>query len=153
MIEQVLSTWQIHNRINLYLLDAISEEHLNDVSASKGRTVGEQLAHMHNVRLMWIKASAPELMDGLEKLEKGEGITKASLTKAFTESSAAIERMLQNGFEQNKIKGMKPYPMTFLGYLISHESHHRGQITMSLKQAGHNLDKKILFGMWEWGVR
>ncbi len=43
--------------------------------------------------------------------------------------------------------------MTFWGYIISHESHHRGQIMMTLKQSGHPVDKKIQFGLWEWGVR
>ena len=152
MIEQVISTWQIHNRINLYLLDAIAEEHLADTASSKGRTVGEQLAHMHNVRLMWLKASAPALLDGLDKLEK-DSLTKAGLTAAFNASSVAIEQLLIQGFEAGKIKGMKPYPMTFLGYMISHESHHRGQIMLALKQSGHPVDKKVQFGLWEWGTR
>lgn len=152
MIAQVISTWQIHNRINLYLLDGIAEEHLTDVSASKGRTVGEQLAHIHNVRLMWLKASAPALLEGIDKLEK-ENINKALLLQALTSSGAAIEQLLTKGFEDGKIKGIKPYPMTFLGYLISHESHHRGQIMLTVKQAGHPVDKKVQFGLWEWGSR
>lgn len=152
MIEQVLSTWQIHNRINICLLEAIAEEHLADTASSKGRSVGEQLAHLHNVRLMWLKASAPELLEGLEKIEKDQ-VSKAVLTAALNNSSAAIERLLEKGFEQNKIKNIKPYPMTFLGYMISHESHHRGQIMLALKQSGHPVDKKIQFGLWEWGVR
>jgi hypothetical protein len=43
-----LDTWHISNRINLYLLDAIEENYLNAISASKGRNVGEQFAHLHN---------------------------------------------------------------------------------------------------------
>lgn len=151
-MDQVISTWQIHNRINIYLLDAIAEEHLNDTASSKGRTVGEQLAHMHNVRLLWLKASAPALLEGLDKLEK-DNLTKATLAAALNASSAAIEQLLTQGLETGKIKGMKPYPMTFLGYMISHESHHRGQLMMALKQSGHPVDKKIQFGLWEWGTR
>jgi len=62
---QFLETWNIHNRINLYLLEAIEPATLGSYSASKGRSVGEQFAHMHNVRLMWVKAAAPELLDRL----------------------------------------------------------------------------------------
>ena len=60
----LLETWQIHNRINLYLLDTIDAASLATHSASKGRSVGEQFAHVHNVRLMWLKSAAPELLQG-----------------------------------------------------------------------------------------
>ena len=69
----LIETWQSHNRINLYLLDEIaSDECLADLPPSKGRNVGGQFAHMHNVRLMWIKEAAPDLMNDLEKIDRGE---------------------------------------------------------------------------------
>jgi uncharacterized damage-inducible protein DinB len=52
-----------------------------------------------------------------------------------------------------KVKGFKPHAVAFLGYLISHESHHRGQIGWTLKNNGQPLDRKTEFGLWEWGVR
>lgn len=151
-INQCIETWAIHHRINLYLLEAIPEEHLADVSASKGRKVGEQFAHLHNVRLMWLKAAAPELLDAQTKIEK-EGITKKLLAQELNNSAEAISKLLQNGFEQGKIKGFKPHPAAFLGYLIAHESHHRGQIMLALKQSGHAVEQKVQYGLWEWGVR
>jgi len=147
-----IETWQIHNRINLYLLDAIREEHYADVSASKGRSVGDQFAHMHNVRLMWLKAASPDLLEGLTKLEKGK-LTQKALSDELNKSAAAISTLLQKGFEQGKIKGFKPHPAAFLGYLLSHESHHRGQIMLALKQSGHPVDQKTQYGIWEWGAR
>ena len=152
-MKELLETWEINNRINLYLLKAIDEKYLPDISASKGRTVGEQFAHMHNVRLMWLKAAMPALLDGQTKIEKESKLTKKLLSAELEKSSEAISKLLTNGFEAGKIKGFKPHPSAFFGYLISHESHHRGQIILSLKQSGHPIDQKTQYGIWEWGSR
>jgi uncharacterized damage-inducible protein DinB len=154
LVTQIVDTWNINNRINLYLLDAIQQVALNDVSASKGRTVAQQLAHLHNVRLMWLKASAPELLEGLEKIEKETAVDKKLLARNLKASGQAMTTLFKNSLEnEGRIKGFKPHVTAFLGYVVSHESHHRGQIALSLKQSGHPLDKKIAYGIWEWGVR
>jgi uncharacterized damage-inducible protein DinB len=152
-MKDLIETWDIHNRINLYLLDAIDEKYLPDISASKGRTVGEQFAHIHNVRLMWLKAASPDLFTTQAKIEKENKLTKKLLSTELEKSCSAISRLLINGFETGKIKGFKPHPSAFFGYLISHESHHRGQIILSLKQSGHPIDQKTQYGIWEWGSR
>ena len=152
--QKFLETWDIHHRINLYLLDAIEPAHLQDVTASKGRSVGEQFAHLHNVRLMWLKSAASELSGKLQSFEKAEAGNKKLLRQALNDSSAAIKKMLEKSLAgDGKIKGFKPHVAAFLGYLIAHESHHRGQIILALKQSQHLPDKKILYGLWEWGVR
>lgn len=152
--QQFLETWEIHNRINLYLLNAIEPTSLVGLSASKGRTVGEQFAHIHNVRLMWLKSAAPDLLAGLLKIEKEQAVDKKLLRENLTKSGEAIKSLLDQSLRAGgKVKGFKPHAAAFLGYLISHESHHRGQIILSLKQTGKVLDKKILYGIWEWGVR
>ena len=112
-----------------------------------------RIAHVHNVRLMWLKSSAPELLEGLSKIEKEEKIDRRLLTFSLTASGRAIEELFRKGVTAGKIKGFKPGIVAFLGYLISHESHHRGQIALTVKQAGYKLDQKTAFGIWEWGVR
>lgn len=147
----LIETWQIHNRINIYLLDSIDDGNLTDVSSSKGRNVGEQFAHMHNVRLMWLKVANILLLDGLDKIDKAS-ITKDCLITGLQSSGKVIEQLLTQA-RDGKIRGFKPHATAFLGYLISHESHHRGQIMLALKQNGHPVDQKIQYGLWEWGTR
>lgn len=154
MNEQLSETWSIHDRINQYLLSAVPIQALASVSASKGRNVAEQFAHIHNVRLMWLKAAAPELLAGLDKIEKESAVDVALLRRSLELSGAAVAELLKRAFAgDGRIKGFKPHAAAFLGYLISHESHHRGQIVLTLKQAGHPVDKTTQFGLWEWGVR
>lgn len=151
-MNQLTETWLINNRINLYLLNSISEESYKDVSTSKGRTVGEQFAHIHNVRLMWLNAAMPQISGSLEKIEK-TNINLTLITEHLTKSADAIGQLIEKGLAEGKIKNFKPHPQAFVGYIIAHEAHHRGQIVLSLKQSGHSLDKKILYGLCEWGSR
>lgn len=151
--DQLIDAWRIHARINLYLLDAVSDEALAAVGPTKGRGVGETLAHLHNVRLMWLKEAAPDLLEGVGKVEKDAAQDRATLRGALEASASAVERLLERALETGRVKGFKPHPAAFLGYLISHESHHRGQIAVALKGAKDPLDRKTAFGLWEWGVR
>lgn len=153
MEDPLVETWAIHNRINLYLLDAVPEEALAS-ALGKNRSVSALFAHIHNVRLMWLKVAAPAELTGLEKLETKGIESKAHLSEALEASGRAIENVLrQAGAAGGKVKGFKPHATAFLGYLISHESHHRGQIGWTLKHEGTPLDAKTAFGLWEWGVR
>jgi uncharacterized damage-inducible protein DinB len=152
--EQLVETWEIHERINRYLLGAIPDEALGSaLGPPKHRTVYQLFAHMHNVRLMWLKPAAPELARGLSKLD-GETGDKAALAAALEASGKAIADLLRKSFAAGgKVSGFKPHSVAFLGYLISHESHHRGQIGWTLKNTGHRLDPKVAHGLWEWGAR
>ncbi|MDQ2888166.1 MAG: hypothetical protein M3Y39_19015 [Chloroflexota bacterium] len=51
--------------------------------------------------------------------------------------------MLRTAFERGgKVKGFKSHAVAFLGYLISHESYHRGEIGIILTQAGPSTGQK-----------
>jgi uncharacterized damage-inducible protein DinB len=154
MEDQLVETWAIHNRINLYLLDAIPEDALAAAISPKHRTVWALFAHIHNVRLMWLKSAAPDLLAGLDKLETKTAGDKAELRSALEASGAAVEKLLRKAVAAGgKVKGFKPHAVAFLGYLIAHESHHRGQVGWTLKGVGKPLDQKTAYGLWEWGAR
>jgi quinol-cytochrome oxidoreductase complex cytochrome b subunit len=51
---------------------------------------------MHNVRLMWLKSAAPELLERQEKIEKEQSENKAHLLNSLSKSGAAIAVLLGN---------------------------------------------------------
>ena len=114
--ELSIETWSIHNRINLYLLAAIPEDGMSATLTGRGRTVFDLFAHIHNVRLMWLKSAAPNLLDCLFKIDPKESGTQAELAVALTASSDAIVELLRQSFASGgKIKGFKPQLFAFLG--------------------------------------
>ncbi len=148
-IAEALDTWEISNRLNLYLLENVPPEQLQS-KAEKSKTVAGHLAHIHKVRLMWLKASAPDLMETIAPLEDE---SHESLRAALAASADATGKFLARSFEAGKVKGFKPHPMGFLGYLIAHEAFHRSQAELVLRQVGTPLPDKVAYGLWEWGVR
>ncbi len=152
--QQLIETWQINNRINLYLLNGIGEEYLTDTLSSKGRDVTNQFGHIHNIRVMWLKVSLPAELEELAKIEKDQPINKDLLKALLKQSGDSITRLLENAIDNGgKVKGFKPHVTAFAGYLIAHDAHHRSQAIIALKQSGHKIDQKIGYGMWEWGTR
>jgi uncharacterized damage-inducible protein DinB len=152
--QPIIETWQIHDRINLYLLANIPDDALSCSLTSRGRTVYDLFAHIHNVRLMWLKSAAPDLLEGLDKVTPDVERSHETLETALGASGRAVESLLRRSFESGaRIKGFKPHAAAFLGYLISHESHHRGQIESALRLSGKPLPDSISYGLWEWGSR
>ncbi len=66
--DPLVETWMIHDRISLYLLDVLDDEALS-LALPKCRSIHDLYGHVHNVRLLWLKAAAPELLEGLVKIE------------------------------------------------------------------------------------
>jgi hypothetical protein len=64
----IIATWQFHTNLTIEMLEAVQDKTLMATGEAGGRTIGVQFAHLHNVRCMWLEASAPDLMAGVEKI-------------------------------------------------------------------------------------
>ena len=151
MINEILETWRMNQAVNVKLLNNLTDEMLSDTYAARVRTVGEQFAHIHTVRMAWLETAAPLLFEKGNKIEKDTPVTVSLLKNSLKRSSELIENLLKDSFEKGKMKGWKKHPLTFMGYLIAHESHHRGLVMVGLRSGEHTLPKEEMYGFWDWG--
>lgn len=151
--QALLTAFDTNDRINQYLIDNLPAAAWRaEPPDGKGRTIAAIVAHIHNVRVMWLKAAAKgsEIPEQLDR----SSVTPAQASKALEQSRAALAAVLKFTLEgDGRVKGFKPDVAGFFGYLIAHDAHHRGQICMLARQSGHALPQKAMFGMWEWGTR
>jgi uncharacterized damage-inducible protein DinB len=146
----LLNAFEINSRINSYMIENLPSEAWSSKPAS-GRTIAAIAAHMHNVRVMWLKAAKAEEIP--EQLNRAT-VTPMEAVSALKTSTAALQKLIGDALKTDgRIKGFRPDVAAFVGYLVAHDAHHRGQIAMLARQLGHPLPQKAIFGMWEWGKR
>ena len=150
MEDQLLAAWRTNNRINLFLIDRISDEAmLSTLSTRGGRDVARQFAHIHTNRVWQLEKRAKDLSTGLTKFAGKSSPSKEQLKDALSASSQAVETFLSDVLAgKPKRRGFKKGIFTTLSYLVAHESHHRGNIILTLKQSGHSLHKDAAYGIW-----
>lgn len=148
----LLNAFDTNNRINQYLIENLPPEAWTAKPLDgKGRTIAAVIAHMHNVRVMWLKAAKAEVVP--DQLDRST-VTPAQALRAFEASCQALSAVMSSALHSNgRIRSFRPDVAGFFAYLIAHDAHHRGQITMLARQLGYPLPQKAMFGMWEWGSR
>ncbi len=140
--------FRLNNRVNLMLLDALTDAQLAHVPTPRARSIADQFAHLHNVRIMWLEVQSPAAKT-LRKIEKGAA-TKPALREALQASAEAFANMLETAERAGKIRAYKRGIHAFFAYVVAHEGHHRGQILVHLKRAGMPVDRMLGFALWEW---
>jgi uncharacterized damage-inducible protein DinB len=151
--QALLTSFDTNDRINLYMIENLPAQAWRaEPPAGKGRTIAAIVAHLHNVRVMWLKAAAKgsEIPEQLDRTR----VTPVQAARALEQSREALSAVLQSALlSGGRVKGFRPDVAGFFGYLIAHDAHHRGQICMLARQIGHPLPQKAMFGMWEWSTR
>ena len=78
VLDKIIETWHINNRVNLRLIDAISDEGLEcTLSTRGGRNVALQFSHMHYVRLWRLKTYAKDYLEDQSFIDKEKEVDRA----------------------------------------------------------------------------
>ena len=155
LLDQILESLATNNRINLFLIDAISDEGMKcTLSRRGGRNVARQFAHLHTNRVWQLEKRARRLAGGLRKFETAEEPNRTTLRENLESSTEVLAEYFRLALAGDpSVKCFKKGPVTYLSYFIAHESHHCGNILLTLKQSGHAVDKDVRYGIWDWDRR
>ena len=154
-----------NERINQLLIEHLDPAVWTAKPPGNVRTIAAIFTHMHNVRTKWVRLTAPHLKIPAQ-LNRAH-CTPQHARKALAESAKRCEEMLAGVDAETTHKGKriqqfvrdswaKPWPAgpelltRVLSYMLAHEAHHRGQITMLTHQLGHPLSKAVTSEMWNW---
>jgi uncharacterized damage-inducible protein DinB len=142
-------TWHLNNRVNLRLLDALTDEQLAATILPRGKSVTSYFVHIHMARYYWLEHRSKALAKTFKKIPGGSA-PRAALRQALIDSANAMGELFAQAERTGKIKGTKIGPVAFLGYALAHEGHHRGQILLHLKIAHKPLDRATGYSLWYW---
>jgi uncharacterized damage-inducible protein DinB len=145
--QTVKEAWEANNKVNKVLLEHLTPNMLNAQTPGGGYTVARHIAHMTKTKVYF----GSKLNESLRQLpslyiNEKELIPETNLAQIKDVTRLTSHKILETA-ENAKDKGNLPQT-SIEGYLIHmmiHDGHHRGQILLALKSAGHPLPNEDLF--------
>jgi len=139
-VSTFLQAWEKEAESTQRILNALTDDSLNQLVAAQDRTLG---------RIAWhLVVTVPEMMARtglmLERLNEDDPLpnTAEEIMRKYQDVSSSLETAIRNQWNDQTLLGKKDmYGETWtngytLSALIDHQIHHRGQITVLMRQAG-----------------
>jgi uncharacterized damage-inducible protein DinB len=158
----LLETYAVNDAMNQLLLAHLAPQVWRaQLPGTKrgGRTIAAIFAHLHNIRVSWLKHSAPHLKRPapLDPFRCTKKQAVAALKKSATQCLRMLADALSDSPQRRVTKFVRdsyapvwPAGATMFAYMFSHEAHHRGQILMLAHQLGYRVPPEVWGGIWQW---
>ncbi len=146
-----------NDRMNQLLIEHLAPDVWTAKPPGKVRSIAAIFTHMHNVRCKWVRLTAPHLKVP-RQLDRAR-CTPQQASTGLTESAARCTEMLAEALDgDGRVKTFlrdgwaKRWPagVEMLCYMLAHEAHHRGQVSMLAHQMGFPLPMNVMSGLWNW---
>jgi uncharacterized damage-inducible protein DinB len=145
--QTVKEAWEANDKVNKILLEHLTSDMLNARTPGGGYTVARHIAHMTETKVFF----GIKLNDTLSQLpslfvNEKEFIPETNLAQIKDVMRQTSKGILETS-ENAKDKGNLPQTSieAYLIHMMIHDAHHRGQILLALKTAGHPLPNEDLF--------
>lgn len=159
----ILDAWRTNCRVTCFLVEALPDELWGvTIPGSPLRTVRMLLGHLHNVRARWTRTLGQPHGIRVPALVDLRRVNRRQLLAALARSDKAIEAILALGLDSGgRVPPTPAYtwrnlPLDVghvLTYFVGHEAHHRGQVVLIARHAGHRLPAAVTNGLWQWTAR
>ena len=138
-VQDFLDDWGYESSSTAKMIGSLTDESLNQKVTDDGRSLGFIAWHM--------AVTIPEMMNrtGLSVQGPGEGSeppkTAAEIKEAYEKAAASLAEEVKKWDESTLEKTDDMYGEEWkkgqsLYYLLTHQAHHRGQMTVLMRQAG-----------------
>jgi uncharacterized damage-inducible protein DinB len=151
--ETLKRAWQANREVNLVLIEHLGPAMLKSITPGGGMSVAEHLAHICGTVKHWGMRLDEEKLERLpdlaEKIEEA-WVCETDLTRIAEVSSQTLETAWLAASEASPgERGQLPHASAemYLVHMMVHDAHHRGQILLALKTAGHPLPSEE--AMWQ----
>ncbi len=139
-IEDFTKAWEYETEATVKMFNALTDASLDQKVSADGRTLGYLAWHLAHTPREMLALTGVEI-EGPEPNEPAPA-TVAEISDAFSKAAASIADVIPAMWnDETLIETDEMYGETWprgitLFYLIAHQAHHRGQMTVLMRQAG-----------------
>jgi len=118
-------------------------------ASGRGRTMAAIVAHMQSVRRTFARMGGAR--PGPPSLDRNRS-TQLQARRALRQSTDDLARLFEEAFAagRSRVKGMPRRAVNMLAYLVQHDAHHRGQISVLARDLGHEFRPEDNMRIWGW---
>jgi uncharacterized damage-inducible protein DinB len=152
LLAALLDSWDRNNTILVNLLRLIPEGGMEARATEASPPVGQLFMHVHYVRLIFVKAGAPEFAGAMPEGEWRAERDRERIAQMLNDSARTVRDAVKGRLAARRQMDLHyDHPILMLQHMVWHEGYHHGQIKLALKRAGHALDDEVA-GRVTWDV-